>query len=562
MAYPAIPGLDVQYPVESPRAPGFTPGGSPAAKEWQQSLRTPTPAAPAAPTQDATLAQRAMRSLRGGAQAVSGGLRAAGGAIAGAGKASLPALAGSALGWMQQSTDANEERQPFVAPPASPGAIPIDSTLRAPAPVRSHPLGFGPDNEFTRNLANTINAIPGVNASPLRAGSLGGQAVTALRTGQQVVRGAQAGPDLPPPSAMPGTPAAPSASPNPTDLRLAASTQRAPVPDGAPAGPTITRTGNSFSDGSDPGALSRVSTIGNGGIAADLQQLANLRNLPGPELGGMGGFGHRGSTETFGPSLSVLGPSGSQRPRDLRHAAALANERAIASERMANDRGLATMREGGEMARANLSANTQRQLNERQIDATLRGQDITREGHMISAQGQRAQMLRDQFNKDREFVAGRADKGFEQRQGRESQLQKNIEAVTSDLDSDGKPVVNAKAAAEYRTGIDRSVARMGASGVHELSPMDEQRLMAGSDLLRTMRANAGWLPWQPDKLKTTDPLDLVGMRVLPNGDRQITRADSKAAGQIIPRRFFDTMEGARYFGGTPTSRYDILSEGK
>jgi hypothetical protein len=28
---------------------------------------------------------------------------------------------------------------------------------------------------------------------------------------------------------------------------------------------------------------------------------------------------------------------------------------------------------------------------------------------------------------------------------------------------------------------------------------------------------------------------------------------------VIPGRFFQTEEGARLFGGTPTNRYDILS---
>ena len=82
------------------------------------------------------------------------------------------------------------------------------------------------------------------------------------------------------------------------------------------------------------------------------------------------------------------------------------------------------------------------------------------------------------------------------------------------------------------------------------------------EMLKTMKANAGWLPWNPDKLKTIDPVDLTNLRVMSNGDRQITRADSKAAGQIIPKRFFDTDEGARFFGGTPTNRYDILHEAR
>ena len=224
---------------------------------------------------------------------------------------------------------------------------------------------------------------------------------------------------------------------------------------------------------------------------------------------------------------------------------------------------IAGMRERGDMNRADLAAGISRANNRDAVAASMRGQDLGLAETNMKNQFELGKLGVEQWNKDRQYRldvqktdAEQAKVLQEQRSAREGALQRNIEAAN--VGPDGKP--DMAAAAEYRRGIDRSVARMGADGVHQLSPLDEQRLLAGSDLLKVMRANANWLPWNPDKLKTIDPLDLTNLRVLPNGDRQITRP-GKAAGQIIDRRFFQTEEGARFFGGTPTNKYDILSEG-
>ena len=224
---------------------------------------------------------------------------------------------------------------------------------------------------------------------------------------------------------------------------------------------------------------------------------------------------------------------------------------------------IAGMRERGDMNRADLAAGISRANNRDAVAASMRGQDLGLAETNMKNQFELGKLGVEQWNKDRQYRldvqktdAEQAKALQEQRSAREGALQRNIEAAN--VGPDGKP--DMAAAAEYRRGIDRSVARMGADGVHQLSPLDEQRLLAGSDLLKVMRANANWLPWNPDKLKTIDPLDLTNLRVLPNGDRQITRP-GKAAGQIIDRRFFQTEEGARFFGGTPTNKYDILSEG-
>lgn len=256
------------------------------------------------------------------------------------------------------------------------------------------------------------------------------------------------------------------------------------------------------------------------------------------------------------------------KPRDIRHATELLNNQMLADQRIESEQKIAAQREAGETGRARYGADTQRAIAERGNDVSIRGQDITREGHFLSNKVAREQAIRETYFKERDFQTGRSDhaqlrgdKDFEQKGARETQLQRNIEAANTIM-VDGKPQVDGAAASAYRSGIDRSIARMGAAGAHQLSPLDEQRLMAGSDLLKTMQANAGVLPWNPDKLKTMDPVDLTNLRVLPNGDRQITRADSKAVGQIIPKRFFDTQEGVRFFGGTPTNKYDILHGAK
>ncbi len=221
----------------------------------------------------------------------------------------------------------------------------------------------------------------------------------------------------------------------------------------------------------------------------------------------------------------------------------------------------AGIREAGENSRAAILNNTAA----RRDEVLMRGQDLELAGRKGSLLADAAKNAQDQANKDRQFKLDEKKVGFEQaktmqaeRSARESQVQKNIEAVNVDP-ATGKP--DAVAVAEYRRGLDRALARVNAKGMHELEPADEQKLFAASDMLKTMKANAGALPWKPDTLKTIDPYDLTNLRVLPNGDRQITRS-GKAAGQIIPARFFNTEEGTRFFGGTQTNKYDILSGGK
>jgi hypothetical protein len=232
----------------------------------------------------------------------------------------------------------------------------------------------------------------------------------------------------------------------------------------------------------------------------------------------------------------------------------------------------AGMREAGDMNRARMADATQRRSNDQNNETLRRGQDgeIEERRLMLGAAGAKAKSdaakdAQDQANKDRQYQLDVAKFGVDQantmqsqRSAREGQVQKNLESIFTGSDNE----VDKAAAGEARRALDRSVARLGGNGMQDLSPLDEQRLLAGTQLLKTMKANSGILPWKPDALKTIDPVDLIGMKVLPNGDRQIARGDSKAKGQVIPARFFQTEEGVRFFGGTPTNRYDMLSEGR
>lgn len=391
-------------------------------------------------------------------------------------------------------------------------------------------------------------------------------------TSSAVPRGQTAAAQVPTPAAAPIIPTIQNIQPpqssglNPTDSRN---------PQPAP-GQLYVRTGNSFSDGSPSGSKSGfgVSTIGNdmGAIQRGLDSDRELRLMKqglqdrgDPNFyinGGVGGVG------SLGGSSGALGfnSGGGRSASDLLLAGKISPGRASAAaalEHSGNELPIANNRNATEMANVGLRSNTDLAINRNNnqvqregLGVQERGQDMTLRGHKMANAVARAQMERQQFNEDRSYAAGRSDHADAQKTTREQALQRNIEATT--VNPDGTP--NPAAAAEYRRGIDRSVARLGAEGVHQLSPLDEQRLMAGSDLLKTMKANANWLPWNPDKLNTVDPVDLTNMRVLPNGDRQITRP-GKAAGQTIPKRFFDTEEGSRFYGGTPTNKYDILHEG-
>lgn len=496
-------------------------------------------------------------------------LRSASGAV--------PVIAGTAANTLADRA--------FAPTPGTDGPGPATGTAVDQIPGGADPLhptpppqdpSFFRDTEIGRNIGNIINAAPGgrIVSGTLRAGS---GVATAADAAGAAFRAAQSDNAMREPEPLPqsfpvgwgqGGHAAPVPETQTDVQRGGASAEVSGTPGtpgkrpaaGEPSPPMDTTQGNL-----------RAAEIMNDNYAAGLRLGAygpgnhNADGTGGVLGGGMAWNEHNANydRDMMRADVDRAIRLGGRRGPEQAAAIAAAYQASQRPEDRQSAENIAGLRERGDMNRADLVAATSRANNRDSVAAAMRGQDATLAGHKLQNQFELGKLQLEQYNKDRQnqldvqkFDLEQAKALQEQRSARESALQRNIEAAN--VGPDGKP--DTVAAAEYRRGIDRSVARMGADGVHQLSPLDEQRLLAGSDLLKVMRANANWLPWNPDKLKTIDPLDLTNLRVLPNGDRQITRP-GKAAGQIIPGRFFQTEEGVRFFGGTPTNKYDILSEG-
>ncbi len=464
MAQPSIPGLDVteqsgtravatrpyqpnwSIPTPGPAAPA-APGTAVATRPYQPNFTLPgaSPGTGARQPFDydakpPTRTEQGMRALRqAGANVMNkipGSVKTAGRILGKVGAAGGIGATGVEVASDVYGTPTENYYRRFAMDPADAGRNGFKD------------LGVRAAGALTDLGANILDVpMAAVNGARAFAGA------DRLPTFRDIVTAQDGG--APGPAALPAALPAPVA-PNPLDQRLASTPAMAPNVT-APAGPAITRTGNSFSDGSAPGLLRSVSTIGGPGVAETMQQINNIRGLP-VDQGGISGFGHVGGTDSFGPSLSVLGPSGSgMKPRDVRAANALASEERIARARMNNEAGLAGARERGDTNRALISADTQRDITERQIGAQTRGQDITREGNMISAQGTRAQMLRDQQNKNREFDAQQTERNRSATEAAEKSWQGMTETRFRTRDQDGKDIPDATKAANFTRAVDTTL---------------------------------------------------------------------------------------------------------
>lgn len=491
-------------------------------------------------------------------------LRSAAGAV--------PVIAGTVANRLADSAFAPA---PGTDGPGAPTGTAVDQIPGGADPLHPTPPPQDPsffrDTEIGRNIGNAVSAIPGgrVAAGTLRAGSglakaadVAGAAVRSMQADNAMRQ-----PEPLPTAFPPGWGQGGRAGSTPETLtdvqRGGAAADVSPNPltsGGEPSPPVDTTQANlraaSIMDENNA-TIQRMGAYGPGNHNAD---------GTGGVLGGGMAWNKHNEDYDRNQMMSAVDRAirlGGRRGPEQAMAIKAAYEAGQGQDNRKSAENIAGMRETGDLSRAGLAAGVSRANNRDTVAATLRGQDTALLGHKMANDFEIGRLGVEQGNKDRQykldvqkFGSEQAKQLLEQRSAREGALQRNIEAAN--VGPDGKP--DAAAAAEYRRGIDRSVARLGADGVHQLSPTDEQRLFAGSDLLKVMRANANWLPWNPDKLKTVDPLDLTNLRVLPNGDRQITRP-GKAAGQVIPGRFFQTEEGTRFFGGTPTNKYDILSEG-
>ena len=259
------------------------------------------------------------------------------------------------------------------------------------------------------------------------------------------------------------------------------------------------------------------------------------------------------------------------KPRDKRAAMALAQEQYMGTLRLENDQGIASMREGGDMARAsmreggdmaraNLNAGVQRENNAAQISATMRGQDITQQGNLISAAGQRARLQYDMAKDQRDYTTGRADKAFEQGQQATKDLHQEIGSmIPPTTDQDGKTVPDTQNAARYATAMQALVGRMGKT-MKDVDAKDKARFVAGMQLADVVTATAtgSMTPWGTRAIQSNEPI--LALRKLPNGDYQTNRVGVNGETEIIPARYIEKEGSTLGFGGRASNKFASLME--
>lgn len=561
MAQPGIPGLDVtevsgSRAVLDPKRPNFTIPDPP--RDFSQGVRSPNlpavdnrpnftmPRGPG-PESLSTGARQAFDVEAAGPSRVQQGLRA----VRQAGATALDAIPGSlrTVGRL-----IGKAAGPLAAAPAVYDAMAPDSTAR-------YAKRFGVSEPTGDGSVGDIAKFAG-----LRAGGFASDLGNAMTMGLAGKLYADNQPGAMPTPTQPNVPAAPPVGPNPTDLRLAAGTQTAP-----PITAPDTRS-----------AIRGVPTTETLGFDGYSKMLNNIRSL-GPTSDATSGGAIIPNSRAGGkPSAwyEQLGLSRTDllglRPRDLRHLQGLAMERANATLRADTDTNIAGLREQGEMSRANLSANTQRLINERQVEMGLRGQDITREGHMISAQGQRARLMYDMGKDQRDFAAGRSDADFTQGQAAQKQMHETVAGMLPPTMIDGKPQPDTATAARYMTGVNATVSKrmeelrqhlalnpndktaagelegLSRRGVAQLPPDEVRKIVMGMRAAEIAQStHTGPLtPWGSTAKASTAPIR--SLREDGSGNYVSDRGD------VIPRRYIDKQGSTLGIGGQVTTDFDIL----
>lgn len=372
---------------------------------------------------------------------------------------------------------------------------------------------------------------------------------------------------------------------NPTDQRLAAGLQRPPS-----ALPYI-RNGNSFTDagggiqdglriGVTPGMTDeayarevRAREI-NGQMAETQKQLDNA-TAPTP---GMTGF--RASRLADPSGSSILGPSGGgiMRPRDVRHAQDVALQRELAGLRERGEMERAQLGANTTMSAAQLGAQTQRDINERNVALGLRGQDMTLAGHRMANDVARAQMMRQMYESDRSFAAGRDDANFTQGEAAQKALHEQIANMLPPITVDGKPAADTATAARYMGSLNSLVGnRMELLKQHlRLNPNDQQaaselaglqrrgvanipqdqvhRLIVGQRLADIAAStHTGWpIPYTTTAKASTKPVEWI-KEDPSDSDFYITDR-----GDRIPKRYVDKEGSTLGFGGKQQLDFNVL----
>ena len=264
-------------------------------------------------------------------------------------------------------------------------------------------------------------------------------------------------------------------------------------------------------------------------------------------------------TSDFGPSLSTLSTS-SMKPRDIRHAQDVAMQRANNQANIESATRLASMREGGDTARANLSANVQRENNAATTATQMYGHDIAAQGHLLSNDSARMRMRYDIGRDARDFAANRSDAAFTQGQQAVKDLHQEVAGmIPPTTDRDGKSVPDTENAARYAMALQASVGRLGGS-MKDLDAKDKARFVAGMQLsdVASATATGGFTPWGTRAVQSNEPI--LALRKLPNGDYQTNRKGVNGETEVIPGRYIEKEGSIMGMGGRASNKFKALME--
>ena len=207
------------------------------------------------------------------------------------------------------------------------------------------------------------------------------------------------------------------------------------------------------------------------------------------------------------------------------------------------------MREQGENLRS-----------QRQTDAIMRGQDVMREGHILTNDAARVRLGYDMGKDKRDFAANRSDAGFTQGQQAIKDLHQEIGGMLPPTrDDKGNPTPDTQNAARYATAIQATVGRLGGT-MKDLTAPDKARLVAGMQLADVANATAtnGWTPWGTRAIQSNEPI--LSIRRMKNGDYQTNRVGVNGETEVIPRRYIEKEGSYMSFGGRATNKFTALME--
>jgi len=264
--------------------------------------------------------------------------------------------------------------------------------------------------------------------------------------------------------------------------------------------------------------------------------------------------------------------------------AAAALQAAEGLQGLNTQRDVATLREQGETTRANARNATEMRQASLRAGVETRGQDVGLKGHMYQAdtslRGQMAQMLRDQFNKDRDFNQHTDEL---QHNWSSEATKKLTDEFTSTLPQiDGKP--DSERASRYANALPNFVSsriqglqdhlkqnpndaeaqqklqilqRKGADSITN-NPQAKAKFLAGMQLGDVISSTAtnGLTPWGTRAVDSGQPV--TELRKMPNGDYITDRKGVNGEPEIIPGRYIEKQGGIFGFLGKDSNRFKSL----